>query len=381
MNIRLILLILLGVAILLLVASLLLQRRKKGKTRRSFYVDALYALIEGRKKRALNLLTRAVKDGEEDIDAYLQLGHLLREFDQPARALQIHRGLTVRRDLLPAERRNILLAIAGDLKEMGRAEKALRELENIGKKERNKEVYQLMHQLHHIMGNYQEAFDSLKQLAGLGDGLTESHLAGYLAAVSELMMTDDQFDKAEKWLRKAIRTYSDSIPAIYLSADLAMRKGNTGDAIKYWTSLLKVSTEDFNWVFPRLEKSLYESGKFHQLESILESMLDHYSGNPSVINALASFYEKKGETERAVRVLESNEEAAKGEPFNRMKLALLYLKSDRGREAEELLDTGEDMIYQDTVFSCSKCGERLHYPARFCNACYSFDSYHKSDES
>ena len=77
MNIRLIVLTVLALAVVLLSVVVLLQRRKRGTGRRSMYVEALYALIEGRKDDAYSLLSSAVRNGEDDIDAYIQLGNLL----------------------------------------------------------------------------------------------------------------------------------------------------------------------------------------------------------------------------------------------------------------------------------------------------------------
>ena len=56
-NIRLIVIAVLACAVVLLSVIVLLQRKKRGAGRRSLYIEALYALIEGRKDDAYSLLT------------------------------------------------------------------------------------------------------------------------------------------------------------------------------------------------------------------------------------------------------------------------------------------------------------------------------------
>ena len=59
---------------------------------------ALNAMLMSDKSKAITLLSDIVKNDSEHINAYLQLGNLLRE-DDPDRATKIHQMLTVRQNL------------------------------------------------------------------------------------------------------------------------------------------------------------------------------------------------------------------------------------------------------------------------------------------
>ena len=71
---------------------------KKHKKTDSLFTDALNAMLRADKHKAVSLLKDIVKQDSEHVDAYLQLGSILREED-PQRALKIHQMLTVRPNL------------------------------------------------------------------------------------------------------------------------------------------------------------------------------------------------------------------------------------------------------------------------------------------
>ncbi|MCK4349565.1 MAG: hypothetical protein KAX13_01835, partial [Candidatus Krumholzibacteria bacterium] len=77
LNFKLILILILLAALAVLGVLLFFHRKRSGRSGRSYYIDALHAMVEGRKGDAFKLLTTAVKMGESSTDAYLQLGILL----------------------------------------------------------------------------------------------------------------------------------------------------------------------------------------------------------------------------------------------------------------------------------------------------------------
>ena len=76
-------------------------------------MDALNAMLLADKRRAIALLSNIVKKDSEHINAYLQLGNLLRE-DNPDRAIKIHQMLTVRQNLPKEKRIEILKSLTLD---------------------------------------------------------------------------------------------------------------------------------------------------------------------------------------------------------------------------------------------------------------------------
>src|SRR2546428_3989042 len=69
------------------------------------YQYGLAALLRGEKEEALDAFTETVRIDTDNVDAYIHLGNLLREMGEPARALHIHRELTVRARQTPSQAR------------------------------------------------------------------------------------------------------------------------------------------------------------------------------------------------------------------------------------------------------------------------------------
>ena len=73
-------------------------RPKKQIKAESLYTDALNSMLQTDKRRAISLLKDVVKQDSDHVDAYLQLGNILRD-ENPQQALKIHQMLTVRPNL------------------------------------------------------------------------------------------------------------------------------------------------------------------------------------------------------------------------------------------------------------------------------------------
>ena len=93
-------------------------------------MDALNAMLLADKRKAIALLSNIVKKDSEHINAYLQLGNLLRE-DDPDRAIKIHQMLTVRQNLPKETRIEILKSLSLDYDRVGDLEKAKIEAEKV----------------------------------------------------------------------------------------------------------------------------------------------------------------------------------------------------------------------------------------------------------
>ena len=381
MSIKLVLLIILAAAVALLVLILLFQRKRRRRTHRNSYIEALHALIEGRKDDALQLLTRAVKNGEGDIDAYLQLGNLLREKNQAEKALQIHRGLTVRRNMNYTEEKAIQLAIAEDLATLGKIDRSIQVLESLSQKRKDPDVLLTLHGLYHRNGDYDKAFTMLKDLSRIEREITPGHRAGYLASVAYVMRHDGRKNEAEKLLERARKEDKDSTSALYLSGQLAMEEEDLEMAAEMWERLLRVDIRYFDDILPLLEKVLYESGKFHMLERMLGGLLHTYPREPTLLAALATFYEKKGEQNQAITVLEDERATILHDADTTIKLASLYLRADRIEEARRLLEEVDLHPTSSLPYYCKDCGNRSDAPLSYCNRCSGFYTFTRVHES
>ena len=371
-NIRIIVIAALACAVVLLSAIILLQRKKRGRARRSRYIEALYALIEGRKEDAYTLLTSAVRNGEDDIDAYIQLGDLMRERGQADKALQLHRGLTVRPGLSFDDEKAVQLSIAEDLAAMGKTERAVAALETVRKKKRDAAVLAALQRLYHIQGNFDSAYGALRELSRIDDSVTPRMRASYLTSVAFALIESGDSDGAGK-------EDGSCTAALYLSAGLAMDGGDLDRAAGRWEALLSIDMSYFSEVAARLEKALFESGRFNELEGILSRLLAIYPSNSLLLASLAGFYAKKGELSRGIDLLENERGRIAGDNNLAVSLASLYIKIGRTDEALSVLEENDRIPAVSYSWKCGSCGETYGTSLGFCWACCSFDSIRKDE--
>ena len=84
----------------------------------NLFSDALNALMNGNKTKAISLLQEVVKKDTNHVRAYLQLGNILRT-QNTEQAIKIHQSLTVRPHLTAEQKVDIHKALAKDYIQIG----------------------------------------------------------------------------------------------------------------------------------------------------------------------------------------------------------------------------------------------------------------------
>jgi lipopolysaccharide biosynthesis regulator YciM len=381
LNYKMIIIIALIVALGLLGLLLLIQRKRGRRSNRNYYVDALHALIEGRQDDALKLLMKAVRLGESSTDAYLQLGNLLRQKGHTDRALQLHKGLMVRRDLSEDEEKAVTVAIADDFDALGRTERAIQTLEQLNRRRKDPEVMLSLHRLHHRDGDIEKAFSSLRDVGKLDKSYNGAKRAAYLTSVADRLLHDGRSEEAERYLDRARREDRHSIPALYISGMQAMKEGDLDTAVGNLERLFDADIGYFAEMLPLLKKALFEAGRFQDLERLLTELLKRNPEATELLTELASFYEKKGEIDEAVRLLESERALVSADPIASARLASLYLQRGETQAARRTLETVDVESKNRIIYYCRVCGNVSSAPLNYCSGCSNFDSFTKDHEN
>lgn len=381
LNYKIIIIIALAAALTVLGLLLLFQRKRGMRSSRNYYIDALHALIEGRSDDALKLLIDAVKMGESSTDAYLQLGNLLRDKGQNDRALQLHKGLMVRRDLSDAEEKAVTVAIADDFDALGKTDRAVQTLEQLSRRRKDPEIMLSLHRFHHRNGDYDKAFASLKDVGKLDRSCDGGKRAAYLASVADRLIHDGQSSEAERYLDRSRKEERDSIPALYLSGMQAMKDGDLDAASRNLERLLEIDIGYFTEVLPHLKKALFESGRFQNLERLLTSLIKKHPEKMELLTELASFHERKGELDSAIRILEEEKNILSGDPVASARLASLYLQLGDTESARRTLETLDVDSKNKIIYYCRVCGNVSSAPLSYCNVCSNFDSFTRDHEN
>ncbi len=346
------------------------------------YQRALELWLEGELEEATNLLKQAVQAHSDSVEPFLQLGNLLRLQGDAARAAVLHRGLTVRAGLSQGQKVSIGLALAEDLLDLGEFADAGAVLDTLVRQATGRTRYwKARFRQFHGLGNRPDAARSLKRarkhVRAKDRPWFEEAYAGYQLdrALEHLRM--GELGDARPRLRDVEKIELARTRATLVKAMLAAADGDPTEALTLAADGLLDSPEELAVFLPMLQDVLLKSGQYARTIPILERACQAENAPPSLWIDLAMIYEKVGDREKALRLLESK--AGRGNftpnvaaPFLRL-LAGDAPASDF-QEVWNLLN----MPAPARGWACGRCGRLENGIRWFCPGCLSFNSFNPS---
>jgi len=196
--------------ILLLIAAggfiFYFYRPKKQKRTESIYTHALNAMVKGDTRTALKHLRNVVKQDTNHIDAYLQMGDILREEGNAQAAVKIHQSLTVRPNLNNDISRDIHQSLALDFKQIGHLNKAKREAELVLKLDRkNLWANEFLLDIYENQRNWDQATQITKSIQKLKQSQDPNQIARFLVYQGMDKLEKGHQKEAEAQFNKAVK--------------------------------------------------------------------------------------------------------------------------------------------------------------------------------
>jgi len=300
----------------------------------------------------------------------------LRERGEAGKALQIHQSLTVRENISKSDRVELYLNIAQDYAVLARPDHAAASLEAAIKQYRIREpqVYAALAKYFHSLGQGQKAFDRLKDLKQSGD-IGDRELALYLATAAESAVEKGDVREARKLLQRALKLDPACPAALLALGDIEEKEGRYDEAIRLWKQAAVVSRELSSIALHRLEKTLFQRGKFGEIEQIYRDVLSERNEDESAVLSLASFYRKQGREEDALVLLEEYHASHPQSLGGSLLLSSLYSSLRDSETLETFLDESINRLTFQQRYVCHSCGAVADVMRWHCPKCNSFDSY------
>ena len=371
-----------GALVLVIVVVSIVIRGKVRRDRRpqNPYVEALKLLVDGRRDEAFAKLQETARVGFAPTDAYIRLGNLLRERGEVSKALQIHQSLTVKTNLSRTEEIELYLSLAEDHAAMGSSAKAVKVLETAMRKLnlRDGDLHRTLARHFHVMGQHERAYSALKEAKKLG-GTTERQLALYMASAGEALLETGDRKDARKTLQRALRHDSNCPPCLLMLGDIAEEEEQLDTAIKYWSQVAVLSPELAGTVLDKLETTLFEKGRFGDIEKIYNEVRAARAGDEAACLGLAVFYKKQGRGEEAITLLEEYLTLHPDSAAVSLLLASFYAKYRDAEILERFLDgSAKDPLAVDR-YECQSCQLKTDKMRWHCPRCNAFDSFSKDN--
>lgn len=321
------------------------------------YRHGLDALLRGDRDEALLAFTETVQIDTDNVDAYIHLGNLLRERGEAARALRIHRELTVRAGQTPAQQRAVREGLILDLIALERPEEAVEEAEDLHELDpKHIRALRILLRAYEAAGDWEHAFEARSELARLNGEHVHGELANYRSAIGEGYLRTGRVREAEKHLRGALRNERNHPAALLRLGDIYYDRGRPERAVVLWKGLAQTHPERANLVLERLETAYFEGGRFSEMAQAYEEMLARNPRDARVMVALARMHIKKGDLLEASRALA---DALAIEPESLSARLLLVSVHRRRGDLSGALDEMEALLkrFERTErFTCAACG-------------------------
>lgn len=362
--------VLMGVLIwvLIYIAS---NRNKRVENTDQAYVEGLRCLLDGDIARGAGKLRQAVSENTDNIDAYIRLGDLLRKTGHSATALRVHNALLQRRNLPRDLKIRVKRSLYEDFNKRGELHKATDVLQElISFDTRNASLRKELLSLYEKRGMWQQAIDTKKRLIDRRGEEGRQKIATYQASIGVPLLEAGKEDEGLNHLKSALKIDRGCVPALIYLGDASYSKGNVEEAISYWRKVVETSPMYAFLTLSRIEKALFDQGKFSETKELYEEFLSANEGNVSVHDALARIYVKMGQAERAVA---EYKKALEIDPYllsAKVGLARIYAATGHHEDAfKELMTEIKGLKKEVKQYRCAHCGRKSKEFRWVCPGC------------
>tara|TARA_Y100000814_G_C12345444_1_gene405487 strand:+ start:790 stop:1833 length:1044 start_codon:yes stop_codon:yes gene_type:complete len=285
------------------------------------YTEALNMLVRGDSQNAIRLLRDVVKQDTNHLDAYLQLGDILRDEGNSQNAIKIHQSLTVRPGLDDKLQIQIHQSLAKDylsLNEISLAKKEAEMILNIDKKEfwATEFLLDLAEKSH----DWAQAAHLIKTLDSNNSDITR--LARFKVYEGMGKFENDDRKGAEQCFNKAIEIAPNfGLPHLYLG-NLFSENRNLVKALEHWEQYALLDLKNGSSIYSKIESALFDLGRFSEVEKFYQRALKNNPRNLDALAKIANVLEEKGERQKALDLVED----ALSQHQDSIKLRLMKLK-------------------------------------------------------
>jgi lipopolysaccharide biosynthesis regulator YciM len=341
------------------------------------YIDALRNLLDGDLTAGARGLRETILHDTDNVDAYVRLGDLMRRSGYPKRALQIHQSLLQRRKLARDDMIRAKESLYKDYKQLEEPARAIEILKEIIEYEpQNKSFRKELMKLYEKRGMWNEAIEAKRRVVDSGTEEGRRKMATYQADIGMRLLEGGRREDALRYLKSALKSWRESVPALLGMGDVSYSKGDLRDALSYWRRVIEISPKYAFLTLDRMEKALFHQGKFSEITELYKDFLSRNQENVSVHDALARIYVKMGETESAVNEYRMALEIDPDHLPAKIGLARLDQSMGHSEDAlRDLLSVAERLGKEQKKYYCASCGHKstsFHWVCPKCGETESF---------
>lgn len=305
------------------------QPKQLAKTE-SIYTNALNAMVRGDKRTALKHLRDVVKQDTNHVDAYLQMGDILREEGNAQAAIKIHQSLTVRPNLKNDIKLHIHKSLALDYEQLAQLAKARSEVELLLKLDkRNLWANEFLLALFEKQQDWDKATQVSKTIQKVKKLEDSNQIARFLVFKGMDNLEKGKVEEAIRVFESAVKTAPEFEKTYLCLGDLYLDKRELVKAIDNWEKYALLNPGNGKMIYSKIESALFDLGRFSEVENFYKRIVDKDPSNLSALTKLANVLEEKGEHNSALILVEdalSKNQTSVHAHLMKLKLSLQFSK-------------------------------------------------------
>ena len=307
-----------------------LFKPKKKRRTESIYTNALNAMVRGDTRTALSHLRDVVKQDSDHINAYLQMGNILRQDNNGQAAIKIHQSLMVRPKLDNQIKLDIHKALALDFEQIENLSRAQQEAELVLKiDKKNQWANEFLLTIFEKQKNWDKATQISKTIQRLKKEKDPNQISKYLVFQGMDKLEKGSEIEAINLFEKAVKT-SPKFALSYLKlGDYYAEKRDLTKAIENWENFALYDPDDGHGIYTKIESALFDLGRFSEVEKFYRRILNNNPINLAALTRLANVLQEKGQHREALNLVDetlSKNESSIHAHLMKLKLSLNFSK-------------------------------------------------------
>ena len=282
-----------------------LFKPKKKRRTESIYTNALNAMVRGDTRTALSHLRDVVKQDSDHINAYLQMGNILRQDNNGKAAIKIHQSLMVRPKLDNQIKLDIHKALALDFEQIENLSRAQQEAELVLKiDKKNQWANEFLLTIFEKQKNWDKATQISKTIQRLKKEKDPNQISKYLVFQGMDKLEKGSEIEAINLFEKAVKT-SPKFALSYLKlGDYYAEKRDLTKAIENWENFALYDPDDGHGIYSKIESALFDLGRFSEVEKFYRRILNNNPINLAALTRLANVLQEKGQHKDALNLVD-----------------------------------------------------------------------------
>ncbi|MFH2035381.1 MAG: tetratricopeptide repeat protein, partial [Candidatus Zixiibacteriota bacterium] len=279
--------------------------------------------------------------------------------------------------IAPDKKINILYSLALDFMELKDNDSAIAALnELISVDSHNRRAKEKLLDLYSRIENWEAAYEIKESLIKNGGGKSKKGLAIYKYLMGKKLATAKEYHKARLMFKEAIHFDAACTPAYLAIGDSYQAENRMDDAIAIWRKMISQVPDEAHLALGRLEKVLFDVGKYGEISSICNDILAVGNKNLTARLMLADYYAKKGDISMAIEHLNTAMDNHPNSSLPVLELIKLYHHTDKKKEVARLLFKLEDKFENiEDRHVCNRCGYKHKTKLWLCPSCKAVDSF------